>query len=54
MAGQAFVAWWSKMRPYYTQVHQELWVGLGIMSYLYYKLSYGGKKAVKDTSTGHH
>ncbi|XP_054604105.1 ATP synthase subunit ATP5MJ, mitochondrial [Nothobranchius furzeri] len=46
MAGRAFTNWWSLMRPYYTKVHQELWVGVGIMAYLYYKISYGGKKAV--------
>lgn len=31
------------MSPYYTKVYQEMWVGLGIMTYLYYKVSYGGK-----------
>ncbi|XP_078516391.1 ATP synthase F(0) complex subunit j, mitochondrial isoform X1 [Lissotriton helveticus] len=55
MAGQALTAWWARMRPYYTKVHQEMWVGVAIMGYFYYKLSYGGKKAaVKDKSSGHH
>ncbi|KAJ1108143.1 hypothetical protein NDU88_005525 [Pleurodeles waltl] len=55
MSGQALSAWWFRMRPYYTKVHQEMWVGFTIMGYLYYKLSYGGKKAaVKDKSSGHH
>nr|XP_020459727.1 6.8 kDa mitochondrial proteolipid [Monopterus albus] len=49
MTGRMFANWWSKMGPYYTKAYQEVWVGLGIMTYLYYKLSYGGKKkAVKD------
>lgn len=43
MAGQVFTRWWSKMRPYYTDTYKELWVGLGIMGYFYYKLSYGSK-----------
>ncbi|KAJ8410345.1 hypothetical protein AAFF_G00203260 [Aldrovandia affinis] len=47
MAGGAFSAWWVKVAPYYTKAYQEMWVGLGIMTYLYYKVSYGGKKAVK-------
>ncbi|TKS76357.1 6.8 kDa mitochondrial proteolipid [Collichthys lucidus] len=47
MAG-ALGIWWTKMSPYYTKVHQELWVGVGLITYWYYKISYGGKKAVKD------
>ncbi|XP_043930433.1 ATP synthase subunit ATP5MJ, mitochondrial [Protopterus annectens] len=55
MTSRFFTAWWSKVRPYYTQAYQEVWVGLGIMTYLYYKLSYGGrKKAVQDKHSGHH
>lgn len=54
MAGgpRAFQNWWGLMKPYYTQVHQELWVGVGIIGYLYYKVSYGGKKPV-GKSGGH-
>ncbi|XP_014000157.1 ATP synthase F(0) complex subunit j, mitochondrial [Salmo salar] len=47
MAGRVFTSWWAKMSPYYTGAYQEMWVGLGVMTYLYYKVSYGGKKAVK-------
>ncbi|XP_041721157.1 ATP synthase subunit ATP5MPL, mitochondrial [Coregonus clupeaformis] len=47
MAGRVFASWWAKMSPYYTGAYQEMWVGLGVMTYLYYKVSYGGKKAVK-------
>uniref|UniRef100_UPI0037E742EC ATP synthase subunit ATP5MJ, mitochondrial n=1 Tax=Semicossyphus pulcher TaxID=241346 RepID=UPI0037E742EC len=48
MAGRVFAKWWSQMSPYYTKAYQEMWVGLGIMTVLYYKLSHGSKKAVKD------
>ncbi|XP_077366474.1 ATP synthase F(0) complex subunit j, mitochondrial [Festucalex cinctus] len=47
MAGQMFAAWWTKMSPY-AKAYSEVWVGVGIMACLYYKISYGGKKAVKD------
>ncbi|XP_071226507.1 ATP synthase subunit ATP5MJ, mitochondrial [Salvelinus alpinus] len=47
MAGRVFTSWWAKMSPYYAGAYQEMWVGLGVMTYLYYKVSYGGKKAVK-------
>lgn len=31
------------MGPYYSKAYQEVWVGLGIMTYAYYKVSYGGE-----------
>lgn len=43
MAGRMFASWWGKMSPYYTKAYQEMWVGIGIMTYLYYKVSYGGE-----------
>jgi hypothetical protein len=43
MAGRVFSSWWAKMSPYYTGAYQEMWVGLGVMTYLYYKVSYGGE-----------
>ncbi len=43
MAGRVFASWWSKMSPYYTKAYQEMWVGVGLMTYLYYKVSYGGE-----------
>ncbi|XP_041951558.1 ATP synthase subunit ATP5MPL, mitochondrial [Alosa sapidissima] len=49
MAG-AFAGWWAKMSPYYTKAYQEMWVGVGVMTFLYYKVSYGGKKAAVDSS----
>ncbi|XP_012680195.1 ATP synthase subunit ATP5MPL, mitochondrial [Clupea harengus] len=49
MAG-AFAGWWAKVSPYYTKAYQEMWVGVGVMTYLYYKVSYGGKKAAVDSS----
>ncbi|KAL2082296.1 hypothetical protein ACEWY4_022114 [Coilia grayii] len=49
MAG-VFGRWWGKVSPYYTKAYQEMWVGVGIMTYLYYKVSYGGKKAVDSSA----
>ena len=43
MAGRMFANWWSKMGPYYTKAYQEMWVGMGLMTFAYYKISYGGE-----------
>ncbi|KAM6336072.1 ATP synthase F(0) complex subunit j, mitochondrial [Podargus strigoides] len=47
---------WRAMKLYFTTVYQEIWVGLALTGYVYYKISYGGKKAVTDKSSGagHH
>uniref|UniRef100_A0A8C3PAQ9 68MP protein n=1 Tax=Chrysemys picta bellii TaxID=8478 RepID=A0A8C3PAQ9_CHRPI len=34
---------WGNMKIYYTTVYQEIWVGLALTTYAYYKLSYGSK-----------
>uniref|UniRef100_A0A663LZL3 68MP protein n=1 Tax=Athene cunicularia TaxID=194338 RepID=A0A663LZL3_ATHCN len=31
------------MKFYFTTVYQEIWVGVAITAYVYYKISYGGK-----------
>ncbi|XP_044870129.1 ATP synthase subunit ATP5MJ, mitochondrial [Mauremys mutica] len=50
-----FTKTWRHMKIYYTTVYQEIWVGLALTSYVYYKLSFGRKKAVADkSSSGHH
>lgn len=53
---QYFTKTWRHMKIYYTTVYQEIWVGLALTSYVYYKLSFGRKKAVADksSSSGHH
>lgn len=43
MAGRVFANWWSKVGPYYTKTYQEMWVGIGLIGFCYYKLSYGSK-----------
>ncbi|NP_001129444.1 ATP synthase subunit ATP5MJ, mitochondrial [Danio rerio] len=52
MAG-AFNVWWAKMSPYYAKANVEMFVGLGIMSFFYYKLSYGGKKKAVQSKPAH-
>ncbi|XP_060610979.2 ATP synthase subunit ATP5MJ, mitochondrial isoform X1 [Anolis sagrei] len=57
MLRSAVQRWWETNRIYHTQVFQELWVGIILTGYVYYKISYGGKKSVegsKKSSSGHH
>ncbi|XP_078069971.1 ATP synthase F(0) complex subunit j, mitochondrial [Mustelus asterias] len=49
MAGRTIAEWWALMKPY-AIAYRELWPSLAITTFLFYKISYGGKKAVKDKS----
>ncbi|XP_008103792.1 ATP synthase subunit ATP5MJ, mitochondrial [Anolis carolinensis] len=56
MLRSAVQRWWDTHKIYHTQVFQELWVGIILTGYVYYKISYGGKKSVEGSkkSSGHH
>ncbi|XP_034055003.1 ATP synthase subunit ATP5MPL, mitochondrial [Gymnodraco acuticeps] len=52
MAGSAFASFFTKMSPYYTKAYQEVWLGVGLYTFAYSRLAFGGKKA-EDAKPAH-
>ncbi|XP_043962814.1 ATP synthase subunit ATP5MPL, mitochondrial [Gambusia affinis] len=54
MLAGAIRRWWAQMGPYYTKTYRDVYIGVGIMAVIYYRISYGGKKEAAVTNKPSH
>lgn len=47
MTGGFFANWWTQMRPY-ARLYVDVWPGVALVGYLYYKVSYGGELKISS------
>uniref|UniRef100_A0A3P9PN88 Uncharacterized protein n=1 Tax=Poecilia reticulata TaxID=8081 RepID=A0A3P9PN88_POERE len=43
MPVRAVRRWWSEVGPYFMGPYRDVVIGFGVMTLLYYRISYGGK-----------
>uniref|UniRef100_A0A3B3UT39 Uncharacterized protein n=1 Tax=Poecilia latipinna TaxID=48699 RepID=A0A3B3UT39_9TELE len=52
MPVRAVRRWWSELGPYFMGPYRDVVIGFGVMSVIFYRISYGGKLKVPPAHSG--